>query len=117
MRQTGLPVEATMEGTPHHLPPGVDLTAYRVVQEALTNALKHGAGATARVVVRYGNDALDLEIADDGRGPPPDGTQTAGHGLIGMRERVDLFGGSLETGERRGGGFVVRARIPLSHEP
>jgi signal transduction histidine kinase len=114
MRESGLPVEARVEGTPRHLPPGVDLTAYRVVQEALTNALKHGAGAHARVLLRYGDDALGLEIADDGRGPPPDGTQTAGHGLIGMRERVALFGGSLEAGERGGGGFVVRAKIPLT---
>jgi signal transduction histidine kinase len=117
MRETGLPVEATLEGTQRHLPPGVDLTAYRVVQEALTNALKHGEGARARVLLRYCDDALELEIADDGRGPPPDGTHTPGHGLIGMRERVDLFGGSLETGERRGGGFVVRATIPLSRTP
>jgi signal transduction histidine kinase len=117
MRETGLPIEATVEGTPRRLSPGVDLTAYRVVQEALTNALKHGRGAHARVLLRYGDDALELEIADNGRGPPPDGTQTPGHGLIGMRERVDLFGGSLETGERPGGGFVVRARIPLSQAP
>jgi signal transduction histidine kinase len=114
MRETGLPIEATVEGTPRRLSPGVDLTAYRVVQEALTNALKHGAGAHARVLLRYGDDALELEIADNGRGPPPDGMQTPGHGLIGMRERVTLFGGSLETGERPGGGFLVRARIPLS---
>jgi signal transduction histidine kinase len=114
MRVTGLPIEATVEGTPRRLSPGVDLTAYRVVQEALTNALKHGAGAHARVVLRWGDDALELEIADNGRGPPPDGMQTPGHGLIGMRERVTLFGGSLETGERPGGGFLVRARIPLS---
>jgi signal transduction histidine kinase len=116
MRETGLPIEATVEGAPRHLSPGVDLTAYRVVQEALTNALKHGAGAHAQVFLRYGDDSLELEIADNGRGPPPDGTQT-GHGLIGMRERVGLFGGSLETGERPGGGFVVRARIPLSQGP
>lgn len=117
MRETGLPIEASVEGTPRQLSPGVDLTAYRVLQEALTNALKHGAGAHAQVLLRYGDDALELEVADTGRGPPPDGTQTPGHGLIGMRERVDLFGGSLETGERRGGGFVVRATIPLSQAP
>lgn len=114
MRETGLPVEAMVEGTPRNLPPGVDLTAYRVVQEGLTNALKHAGEAHARVLLRYGPDALEVEIADDGRGPPPDGEQPPGHGLIGMHERVALFGGSLETGARQGGGFVVRARIPLT---
>jgi signal transduction histidine kinase len=112
-RETGLPVEAMVEGNPRELPPGVDLTAYRVVQEALTNALKHAGQAHARVVLRYDEEALELEIADDGRGPLPDGTHLRGRGLIGMRERVALFGGSLETGARPGGGFVVRARIPL----
>ena len=114
IRGTGLPVEAMVEGTPCHLSPGVDLTAYRVVQEGLTNALKHAGEAHARVLLRYGEEALEVEIADDGRGPPPDGTEPAGHGLIGMRERVALFGGSLETGARPGGGFIVRARIPVA---
>jgi signal transduction histidine kinase len=114
MRASGLPVEAMWEGSPHDLPPGLDLTAYRVVQEALTNALKHAGPAHARVVLRYAGDSLEVEIADDGRGPPPEGAQAPGHGLIGMRERVALFGGSLETGARPGGGFVVRARIPLA---
>jgi signal transduction histidine kinase len=114
MRATGLPVEAVVEGDAHDLSPGVDLTAYRVVQESLTNALKHGGGAHARVLLRYGAEALEVEVADDGRGPPSDGDRPDGHGLIGMRERVMLFGGSLETGTRPGGGFVVRARIPLT---
>ncbi len=113
MRETGLPVEAEVELAPGSLPLGVDLTAYRVVQEALTNALKHGGGARARVTLRFDDHALEVEVSDDGRGPPPDGSRTQGHGLIGMRERVALFGGTLETGERPGGGFVVRARIPL----
>jgi len=111
-RATGLPVEATVEGVPRPLAPGVDLTAYRVVQEALTNALKHAGGAHAHVRLRYGDRAIDLEVEDDGRGPTADGSVTVGHGLLGMRERVAVFGGSLEAGERRGGGFVVRARIP-----
>jgi signal transduction histidine kinase len=113
MRETGLPVEAKVEGTPRRLPPGVDLTAYRVVQEALTNALKHAGPAQARVVLRFDDDALEVEIADDGVGPLPAGDHQPGRGLIGMRERVALFGGSLETGARPGRGFVVRARIPL----
>jgi signal transduction histidine kinase len=112
MRATGLPVEATVEGTPRPLAPGVDLTAYRVVQEALTNALKHAGGAHAHVRVRYDDAALDVEVADDGVGPAPAGARLEGHGLIGMRERVSLFGGSLDAGARPGGGFVVRARIP-----
>jgi signal transduction histidine kinase len=113
MRGTGLPVEAMVEGTPRDLPPGIDLTAFRVVQEGLTNALRHAGGAHARVLLRYDDEALEVEVADDGQGPPPDGTQTPGHGLIGMHERVALFGGSLDTGTRSGGGFVVRARLPL----
>lgn len=114
MRATGLPVEASVEGTPRALPTGADLTAYRVVQEALTNALKHGGQAHAHVVIRYNDDHLQVEVADDGRGPPPAGTPTTGLGLIGMRERVALFGGSLETGAGPEGGFMVRARIPLA---
>jgi signal transduction histidine kinase len=112
MRASGLPVEAVVEGAPRPLSPGVDLSAYRIVQEALTNALRHAGGASARVVVRYDPDALELEIADDGPGPPGDPEASGGHGLIGMRERVQLFGGELEAGARPGGGFLVRARLP-----
>jgi signal transduction histidine kinase len=114
MRATGLPVEATVEGRPRELPPGVDLIAYRVMQEALTNTLKHAGDAHARVLLRYGDEALELEVADDGRGPSSEEDGSPGHGLIGMRERIALFGGSLETGSRPGGGFVVRARIPMA---
>jgi signal transduction histidine kinase len=112
MRATGLAVEAIVEGSPRPLPPGVDLSAYRIVQEALTNTLRHAGGASARVLVRYEPDALELEIADDGLGPP-DGPSTQGHGLIGMRERAQLFGGAFEAGPRPGGGFLVRARLPF----
>jgi signal transduction histidine kinase len=115
MRATGLPVETVVEGEPRDLPPGVDLTAYRVVQEALTNALKHAGDAHASVMLRYGDDALELEVADDGRGALV--ANAGGRGLVGMRERVALFGGSLETGSRPGGGFVVRARIPTAEPP
>ena len=114
MRATGLPVEVIVEGERRDLPPAVDLTAYRVMQEALTNSLKHAGDAHARVLLRYDDEALELEVADDGRGPPPERDQPPGNGLIGMRERVALFGGSLETGPRPGGGFVVRARIPMA---
>jgi signal transduction histidine kinase len=103
-----------VEGEPRDLPPGVDLTAYRVIQEALTNALKHAGDAHARVLLRYGDRSLELEVEDDGLGPQAEDDRPPGHGLIGMRERVALFGGSLETGARAGGGFLVRARIPTA---
>jgi len=112
MRATGLAVEAVVAGSTRPLPPGVDLSAYRIVQEALTNALRHAGGASARVLVRYEPAALELEIADDGLGPP-DGPSTQGQGLIGMRERAQLFGGAFEAGPRPGGGFLVRARLPF----
>jgi signal transduction histidine kinase len=112
MRASGLPVEAVVEGSPRPLQPGVDLSAYRIVQEALTNALRHAGGASARVVVRYDPGAVELEVADDGPGPPEDPKASGGHGLIGMRERVQLFGGELEAGPRPGGGFLLRARLP-----
>jgi signal transduction histidine kinase len=107
----GLPVELEVEGEPAALTPGVDLAAYRVVQEALTNAIKHAAPAHARVTVRYRDHDLDLEIVDDGRrAPASDGH---GHGLVGMRERVVLYGGEFEAGPRPTGGFGVHARLPL----
>jgi signal transduction histidine kinase len=112
VREAGLPVDLRVEGQPRPLAPGIDLSAYRIVQEALTNALKHAGPARARVTVRFGEDELDIEVADDGAGRA-DGP-TDGHGLVGMRERVTLFGGDLSTGARRGGGYAVRARLPLA---
>jgi signal transduction histidine kinase len=114
VREAGLPVELSVEGEPVELPPGVDVSAYRIVQEALTNALKHAGPATARVVVRYGNHDLELEIADTGVGMHSGGE--GGHGLAGMRERVSLYGGNIDAGPRDGGGFAVRARLPLASE-
>jgi signal transduction histidine kinase len=112
VRQSGLPVELSVAGEHPQLPPGVDVTAYRVVQEALTNALKHGGrDAQARVEVRFDPEAVELEVANDGRlAGPGDGL---GHGLVGMRERVGIFGGTLEAAPQDGGGFLVRARLPL----
>ena len=107
----GLPVELDVVGEPAPLPPGVDLSAYRIVQEALTNALKHAGPARARVVVRYGARELELEITDTGRGAAAG--NGGGHGLVGMRERAQLFGGQVEGGTRPEGGFAVRARLPL----
>jgi signal transduction histidine kinase len=112
VREAGLPVELEIEGEPAPLPLGVAVSAYRIVQEALTNVLKHAGPAQARVVVRYTGRGLELEIADDGRGAA--GAGDAGHGLVGMRERVALYGGDLDAGTRNGGGFVVRARLPLA---
>jgi signal transduction histidine kinase len=112
VREAGLPVTLEVEGDPIELTPGVDLSAYRIVQEALTNALKHAGPASARVTVRYGRSDLELEIVDDGVGAGANG-DGAGHGLIGMRERVHLFGGKLATGARGDGGYAVRARLPL----
>jgi signal transduction histidine kinase len=111
VRDAGLPVDLSVEGEPVELPPGVDLSAYRIVQEALTNALKHAGPATARVIVRYGEDDLELEIADTGLGAGASAGE--GHGLVGMRERVSLYGGNVEAGPRESGGFAVRARLPL----
>jgi signal transduction histidine kinase len=110
VRDAGVAVDLTVEGTRDPpLPDGVDLSAYRIVQEALTNVLKHAGTARAEVVVRYLPQQLDLEICDDGRGA----TRTnGGHGLVGMRERVDLLGGELTAGNRPGGGFAVNARLP-----
>ena len=122
VRDAGMPVELRVEGERCPLPPGVDLSAYRIVQEALTNALKHAGPASARVTVRFGRDELDIEVADDGTaGPNGDGTRdrngtaapSGGHGLVGMRERVALFGGDLAAGHRRDGGYAVKARLPL----
>jgi signal transduction histidine kinase len=110
VRRAGLPVDVRTEGTPVELAPGLDISAYRIVQEALTNALKHAGEARASVVVTYGAASLEIEVADDGQGGSGNG---GGHGLTGLRERVAVFGGTLETGGREGGGFLVRARLPL----
>jgi signal transduction histidine kinase len=95
----------------------VGLSAFRIVQEALTNALKHaGPNASAVITVRYGDDEVEIEVADDGRGASAAATSngSSGHGLLGMRERAGLFGGELTAGPRAGGGFVVRARLPVA---
>ena len=113
IREAGMPVELRVEGERRPLAPGIDLSAYRIVQEALTNALKHAGPARARVTVRYGDSELDIEIADDGTGAPEEPAPAGGHGLVGMRERVALFGGDLGAGPRRGGGYAVRARLPI----
>ena len=113
VRSAGLPVELTVEGEPVRLPPGVDLSAYRIVQEALTNALRHGGNpAHAWVAVRYGDDDVEIEVANDGRSES--NGEATGHGLVGMRERVAMCGGELRAGPREGGGFRISARLPVS---
>lgn len=109
MNQAGLPVTLKVEGTPRPLPPGVDLTVYRVAQEALTNTLKHAGPAKARVRLRYDDHAVELAVLDHGQATGPPGI---GHGLIGMRERVMIYGGTLDAGPLPEGGFGVRAVLP-----
>jgi signal transduction histidine kinase len=111
VRSAGLEVALTVEGTPRPVPEALDLSAYRIVQEALTNTLKHAHASRAEVHVRYEADALEVEVSDDGVGPT--GSTGDGRGLIGMRERVGLFGGELLAGATATGGFLVRARMPL----
>jgi signal transduction histidine kinase len=112
VRAAGLQVDLTVEGTPRELPIGLDLSAYRIVQEALTNILKHAQASKAAVRIRYEPDAIELEVVDDGHGPADDDAQR-GQGIIGMRERAALVGGALRVGRAPGGGFAVDARIPL----
>ncbi len=115
-RGAGLRVAVQVEGEPRALAPGLDLAAYRILQEGLTNALKHAGSAPTVVAVRWAPDTLELEMADRGDGTPRNGAVAhsgGGHGLVGMGERVHLYGGVLETGRREGGGFAVRARLPL----
>jgi signal transduction histidine kinase len=121
MREAGLVVDLE-SGRARRLPPGMDLSAYRIVQEALTNTLRHaGAGAHVRIGLDFEPDELAVEVADDGRGrrsaPVERAPNEVGHGLVGMRERVALFGGTLEAGPRAEGGFRVRARFPTEAAP
>jgi signal transduction histidine kinase len=110
-REAGLPVDLRVEGTPVQLPAGLDLTAYRLVQEGLTNAVKHARADQAEVLVRYGDGQVEITVSDDGRGGG-DG-DGGGHGLVGMRERVSVYGGELEAGPLADGGYALRARLPV----
>ncbi|MEU8674442.1 histidine kinase [Streptomyces sp. NPDC048560] len=113
VRGTGLPVELTVTGPLGPLPPGVELAAYRVVQEALTNTVKHASGATAAVTVECRPDRLRVEVTDTGGRPGAGATAGNGRGLIGLRERLAVYGGNLDTGRRLTDGFRVEALIPL----
>jgi len=110
--RAGLPVELQVDGVPFPLPRGVDLSAYRIVQEGLTNALKHSHATTANVTVRYALDELQIEVRDNGVGSST--TDGLGHGLVGVRERVKIYGGEMSACAANGGGFVLTTRLPLS---
>jgi len=116
VRSSGLPVDLEVSGEPGIVPPGVDLSAYRILQEALTNVLKHaGTEVRARVQVTYRPDQVDIAVSDDGRLLVNGGEATRGsdgHGLINIRERVAVVGGTVEAGLGQDGGFVVRAHLP-----
>src|ERR671914_1207484 len=109
--RAGLPVRLHVDGERFPLPAAIDLSAYRIVQEGLTNALKHAHASHADVTLRYRPDQLELEIADDGKGPAT--TNGHGHGLVGIRERVNIYGGEMSAGVAPSGGFILRARLPV----
>lgn len=111
MNRAGLPVRLHVDGEPYPLPGAIGLSAYRIVQEGLTNALKHAGASQVDVTVRYQPDELQLEVQDNGRGGP--GGDGTGHGLVGIRERVKIYGGEMEVGPRAGGGFLLSTRLPL----
>jgi signal transduction histidine kinase len=114
VNRAGLPVELHFEGQPYPLPRGVDLSAYRIVQEGLTNVLKHAGASDADVIVRYRPDEVEIEVRDNG-----DGTAVGdglGHGLVGIRERVKIYGGEMRAGAEPDGGFVLSTRLPVVEE-
>jgi signal transduction histidine kinase len=115
VQKAGLRVKFAVKGEPCPLPAGLDLSVYRIIQEALTNTLKHAGKTQATVAVRFGAHMIELEVADEGpaSSAAPNIANDGGHGLVGMRERVMLYGGTLQAGERDGGGYLVRARFPL----
>jgi signal transduction histidine kinase len=113
--RAGLPVRVHVEGEAVPLPRAVDLSAYRIVQEGLTNSLKHARASAADVTIRYGADEVELEVADDGAGPS--GSDGRGHGLVGVGERVKIYGGEMTAGPGPDGGFVLTARLPLEGRP
>ena len=107
----GLPVRLQVEGEEFRLPPAIDLSAYRIVQEGLTNALKHARANQVEVILRYRPDEIEVEVADDGAGAGP--SDGLGHGLVGIRERVKIFGGELKVGPSAAGGFTLSACLPV----
>jgi signal transduction histidine kinase len=112
--RAGLPVRLSVDGDRFPLPRAIDLSAYRILQEGLTNALKHAHAGQADVTVRYREDDLELEVADDGQGPAT--TDGHGHGLVGIRERVNIYGGEMSAGAAPAGGFILSARLPVDRD-
>jgi signal transduction histidine kinase len=110
--RAGLPVELHVDGEPFPLPRAIDLSAYRIVQEGLTNALKHARASRANVTVCYEPDGLQLEVRDDGTASPT--SNGLGHGLVGIRERVKIYGGEMTAGAAPEGGFVLSTRLPIA---
>jgi signal transduction histidine kinase len=111
-RQAGLPITLTVTGEPFALPAAVDLAAYRIVQESLTNVIRHAGPASAAVCLSYRPDEIDIDVTDTGHGPKGAGSGTSGHGQAGMRERAAAVGGTVQAGPRPGGGYQVTARLP-----
>jgi signal transduction histidine kinase len=112
--RAGLPVQLHVDGEPVTLPRGIDLSGYRIVQEGLTNALKHAHASNAEVTVRYRPDELRIEVSDNGEGNST--TNGLGHGLVGVRERVKIYGGEMSAGAANGSGFILSTRFPLTGE-
>ncbi len=112
-RVMGLPTEVRVEGEQYALPPGLDVAVYRLIQESLTNTRRHARATQAHVLLHFHPDSLDVEVTDDGSNRAPSGPNSSGHGLIGMRERVSLYGGDLSTGPRPEGGWMVKAHLPI----
>ena len=119
VREAGLPVTLAVEGHERPVPPAVDLSAYRITQEALSNTLRHAGPTAASVTLRYRERVLEVEVADEGRKAAANGhgTGPGGHGILGMRERAGLLGGRLRAESRPGGGFIVEASLPFDGEP
>ena len=115
VRRAGLPVRLHVEGEPFTLPRAIDLSAYRIVQEGLTNALRHAGASHAEVTLGYRADELELQVLDNGAGTTT--TNGLGHGLVGIRERVKIYGGEMSAGAAPEGGFMLRARLPIAHQP
>ena len=113
IRRAGLPVNVEVDGEPRPLPDALDVSAYRIAQEGLTNALKHSDASRADVTVRYGADDLGIVVRDDGNGPVPSEGHSHGHGLVGIRERVKIYGGEMSAEPGGEGGFVLSTRLPL----
>jgi signal transduction histidine kinase len=114
IRRAGLEVDLRVEGTPAPLSPALELSAYRIIQEGLTNTIKHAQAGHADVLIRYGAEDLEIEVRDDGRGATGSDGHGHGHGLAGVRERVKIYGGDMSATRAAGGGFTLRTRLPLA---